>query len=83
VIATFELTEWLKTQGVAGATGGNHGGTVAFEGGTAKFVPAWHTSSYFDGTTFVAPGSRPGWSSASAAARSTSPATPASSATWR
>ena len=56
VIATFELAEWLKTQGVTGATGGNHGGTVAFEGGTAKFVPAWHTSSYFDGTTFVAPG---------------------------
>ncbi len=56
VIATFELGEWLKTQGVAEATPANHGGTVAFEGGTAKFVPAWHTSSYFDGTTFVAPG---------------------------
>ena len=56
VIATFELGEWLKTQGVTEATPANHGGTVAFEGGTAKFVPAWHTSSYFDGTTFVAPG---------------------------
>jgi len=31
-------------------------GTVAFEGGMVKLVPAWHTSSYFDGTTFVAPG---------------------------
>jgi aldehyde:ferredoxin oxidoreductase len=56
VIATFELGEWLLSQGVTGATPANHGGTVAFEGGTVKLVPAWHTSSYFDGTTFVAPG---------------------------
>ncbi len=56
VIATFELGEWLKTQGVSEAWPANHGGTVAFAGGTAKFVPAWHTSSYFDGKGFVAPG---------------------------
>lgn len=56
VIATFELGEWLLSQGVTGAVPANHGGTVAFEGGTVKLVPAWHTSSYFDGKTFVAPG---------------------------
>ena len=31
-------------------------GTVAFDGGTVKLVPAWHTSSYFDGEREVAPG---------------------------
>ncbi len=56
VIATHELATWLGSQGVAGAWGGNHGGTVAFEGGTTKFVPAWHTSSYSVDGTFVAPG---------------------------
>lgn len=56
VIATFELGTWLGTKGVKGAVGANHGGTVAFEGGTVKFVPAWHTSAYEDGGQFVAPG---------------------------
>jgi L-ascorbate metabolism protein UlaG (beta-lactamase superfamily) len=52
VIATFELAEWLATQGLDDVEGGNHGGTLAFNGGTAKFTPAWHTSSYetADGT---------------------------------
>ncbi|MGH2532337.1 MAG: metal-dependent hydrolase [Thermomicrobiales bacterium] len=54
VIATFELGTWLGKQGVENAVGGNHGGTIAFDGGTTKFVPAWHTSSY--GDTFLAPG---------------------------
>ena len=56
VFATAELAAWLKSQGVAGAVGANHGGTVAFEGGTAKFVPAWHTSSYQHQGQTVAPG---------------------------
>lgn len=55
IIATFELATYLGQQGVP-SLAGNHGGTVAFAGGTAKFTPAWHTSSYNDGTTFVAPG---------------------------
>lgn len=57
VIATHELATWLGDQGVENAVGGNHGGTIAFPGGTAKFTLAWHTSSYRmpDGT-FVAPG---------------------------
>ncbi len=51
VIATNELGLWLGSQGVEDAIGANHGGTVAFEGGTVKFTPAWHTSSYdHDGT---------------------------------
>ncbi|MGH2561416.1 MAG: metal-dependent hydrolase [Thermomicrobiales bacterium] len=54
VIATFELATWLSQQGVENAIGGNHGGTIAFDGGTTKFVPAWHTSTY--GETFLAPG---------------------------
>jgi len=56
VIATFELATWIGSQSVAGAWGGNHGGTVAFDGGTTKFVPAWHTSSYATEDGWVAPG---------------------------
>jgi L-ascorbate metabolism protein UlaG (beta-lactamase superfamily) len=57
VIATFEIAEWLsEAQGLANAVGGNHGGTVAFAGGTVKFTPAWHTSSYRAGDQRVAVG---------------------------
>jgi L-ascorbate metabolism protein UlaG (beta-lactamase superfamily) len=56
VIATFELATWIGSQGIAGAWGGNHGGTVAFDGGTTKIVPAWHTSSYAVEGGWVAPG---------------------------
>ena len=56
VIATAELAGYLESQGVTGAWGGNHGGTVAFEGGTAKFTPAWHTSSFSTADGVVAPG---------------------------
>ncbi len=56
VITTFELGEWLGAQGVK-AIPGNHGGTIAFDGGSVKFTPAWHTSSYQTGPdTFVAAG---------------------------
>lgn len=57
VIATFELANFMSSQGVENVVGGNHGGTVHFEGGTTKFTPAWHTSSYenADGSV-VAPG---------------------------
>jgi L-ascorbate metabolism protein UlaG (beta-lactamase superfamily) len=56
VIATAELANWLSTQGLSDVVGGNHGGTIAFDGGTSKFVPAWHTSSYTDRDRVVAPG---------------------------
>lgn len=50
VIASFEIAEWISSQGVERVLGGNTGGTVPFKGGTVKFVPAFHTSSYsFDG----------------------------------
>ncbi len=56
VIATAELASWLGTQGVDHAIGANHGGTVQFTGGSTKFVPAWHTSSYTTAEGVVAPG---------------------------
>lgn len=56
VIATAELASWCEKQGVADAVAGNHGGTIPFEGGSTKFVPAWHTSSYSTGDADVAPG---------------------------
>lgn len=56
VIATFELGNWLGSQGVADSIGANHGGTVEFAGGSTKFVPAWHTSSYETDDGTVAPG---------------------------
>ncbi len=55
VISTFELGEYLEAQGV-NANYGNHGGTLKFDGGTAKLVPAWHTSSYTAPEGVVAPG---------------------------
>jgi L-ascorbate metabolism protein UlaG (beta-lactamase superfamily) len=56
VIATFELATWLGEQGVASTVAANHGGTVAFGGGSIKFTPAWHTSSFQTGDGFVAAG---------------------------
>ncbi len=48
VVTTVEIASWLNSQGVENAVGGNFGGTIAFEGGSAKIVPAWHSSSYTD-----------------------------------
>lgn len=56
VIGTFEIATWIGSQGVANVSPGNHGGTVEFPGGTVKFVPAWHTSSYESADGVVAPG---------------------------
>jgi L-ascorbate metabolism protein UlaG (beta-lactamase superfamily) len=46
VITIVELAEWLQGQGVSSTIGANFGGTVTFDGGSVKFTPAWHTSSY-------------------------------------
>lgn len=46
VICVVELGDWLEGKGVRDVVGANHGGTVAFPGGTVKFVPAWHSSSF-------------------------------------
>jgi L-ascorbate metabolism protein UlaG (beta-lactamase superfamily) len=56
VICIVELGDWLETQGVRDVVGANHGGTVAFPGGTVKIVPAWHSSTYSTREGQVAPG---------------------------
>ena len=56
VICIVELGDWLEMRGVRDVVGSNHGGTVAFSGGTVKFTPAWHSSSYTDGEKQVATG---------------------------
>jgi L-ascorbate metabolism protein UlaG (beta-lactamase superfamily) len=56
IISTFELGEWLAAQG-ATTIPANHGGTIAFDGGSVTLTPAWHTSSFQAGPdTIVAPG---------------------------
>lgn len=57
VVTINELANYLRHQGVENVAGGNHGGTIAFDGGTSKFVPAWHSSAIsLDDGTVVAPG---------------------------
>ena len=57
VIATFELAAWCASQGAGdGNQGANLGGTVEFEGGWAKLVPAIHTSQVDGGPATVANG---------------------------
>ena len=56
VISIVELGDWLESHGVEGVIGANHGGTVAFDGGTVKLVPAWHSSSYTVGAGRIAHG---------------------------
>ncbi len=56
VITLVEIAEYLSEKGVENLQPGNFGGTVAFDGGTAKFVPAWHTSSFTDDGQKVAIG---------------------------
>jgi L-ascorbate metabolism protein UlaG (beta-lactamase superfamily) len=43
-IAIVELAEWLKGQGIEDVSDPNLGGTVRFDWGSIKLVPAWHTS---------------------------------------
>ncbi len=44
VAAIVELANWLTEQGVPEVSDPNLGGTVTFDGGWAKLVQAWHTS---------------------------------------
>ena len=57
VICIVELGDWLENRGVRDVIGANHGGTIAFAGGTVKFTQAWHSSTLTteDGNQ-VAPG---------------------------
>jgi L-ascorbate metabolism protein UlaG (beta-lactamase superfamily) len=43
-VAIVELAEWLKGQGIEEVSDPNLGGTVSFDWGSIKLVPAWHTS---------------------------------------
>ncbi len=43
-VAMVELVEWLAGQGVENVSDPNLGGTVRFEWGWIKLVPAWHTN---------------------------------------
>ncbi len=43
-VAIVELAEWLKGQGIEDVSDPNLGGTVRFDWGSVKLVPAWHTS---------------------------------------
>jgi L-ascorbate metabolism protein UlaG (beta-lactamase superfamily) len=53
VICIVELADYLEMQGVK-TEAANHGGTISFDGGTVKLVPAWHSSSF--SPEFLAPG---------------------------
>ena len=43
-IAIVELANWLDSQGAAAVSDPNLGGTVEFDWGWIKLVPAWHTN---------------------------------------
>ncbi len=43
-IAAVEIANWLEARGVENVSDPNLGGTVEFDGGRVKLVPAWHTS---------------------------------------
>lgn len=43
-VAIVELANWLEGQGVENVSDPNLGGTIEFEWGWIKLVPAWHTS---------------------------------------
>ena len=55
VIAIAELAKWFADQGVEQVTGINFGGTAEFPGGSAKLVPAWHSSTTPDGKVTTLP----------------------------
>lgn len=43
-IAIVELANWLQARGVESVSDPNLGGTIRFDWGWIKLVPAWHTS---------------------------------------
>jgi len=54
-VALTELAGWLAGQGVERTHDPNLGGTVGFDWGSVKLVPAWHTNTTPDGTTISNP----------------------------
>jgi L-ascorbate metabolism protein UlaG (beta-lactamase superfamily) len=68
IAAIVELAHWFDAQGVENTTDPNLGGTVEFEGGSAKLVQAFHTNTVpgegddpFSAETGVAIGQCAGW----------------------
>ena len=49
-VAIVELAGWLNENGVENTADPNLGGTVEFNGGWVRLVPAWHTSTTPKGT---------------------------------
>jgi len=43
-ISIVEVASWLESQGIEEVSDPNLGGTVTFDGGSVKLVPAWHTN---------------------------------------
>src|SRR6478752_5273908 len=43
-VALVEMASWLQAQGIEAVSDPNLGGTVEFDWGWVKLVPAWHTS---------------------------------------
>lgn len=56
VLAIVEIANELTEEGLANVHDPNIGGTVSFEWGWAKLVPAWHTSTTPKGTANVPAG---------------------------
>jgi L-ascorbate metabolism protein UlaG (beta-lactamase superfamily) len=54
-VAIVELASWLGSQGVEALSDPNLGGTVEFDWGWIKLVPAWHTNTTPDGTVVGPP----------------------------
>jgi L-ascorbate metabolism protein UlaG (beta-lactamase superfamily) len=54
-VAITELARWLEAQGVERVSDPNLGGTVEFEWGSVKLVPAWHTNTTPDGVAIGSP----------------------------
>lgn len=50
VVANFEVTEWLRKQGIEDVHPMNPGGAWSFDFGRVKFVNAIHSSSFPDGS---------------------------------
>jgi L-ascorbate metabolism protein UlaG (beta-lactamase superfamily) len=50
VVANYEISEWLKAQGIANAHGMQHGGSHAFAFGRVKLTLAFHGSALPDGS---------------------------------
>jgi L-ascorbate metabolism protein UlaG (beta-lactamase superfamily) len=54
-VAITELAGWLGENGVENTADPNLGGTVEFDGGSVRLVPAWHTSMTPDGKVVNTP----------------------------